>query len=240
MAKRIAELCLLLVFFFSLYKLVGIGYQYYRGDQVYDTAVESFVTEETEPSLPFSKKVDFEALQKTNPEVVGWICIPNTAVNYPVLYTNNNQYYLKHTYNRAYSDFGSIFIAAECSPDGCQKHTIVYGHNTKNGSMFGSLKKYKDASFFRNHPYIYILQPNRLLEYRVVSAYTAETSDDIYSVHPKHFKKWLQSVVSLSTVPTDYTVTGTEQVLTLSTCTSRTKTERFVVNGVLQETYSLS
>ena len=231
----------------AVIRLAYIGYNYYKGDQIYDNAVAEYVEENPNPvadgqtTIDLGFQVDFKKLYKTNEEIIGWIYIPDTPVNYPLLYTDNNSYYLKHTYEKEYSDFGSIFLATECSSDFSDTHSLIYGHNTKNNSMFGSLKKYKDSAYLKEHPYFYIVQDDRVLEYKIVSAFTAETSDDIYLLtfeDDPAFITWLQNVEQLSVVDCSAPeVTGKEKVVTLSTCTSRTKTERFVVNGILENTY---
>ncbi len=241
----IAELFFLALFLVAAVRLGKMAYDYHKGDQLYQQASDSFLKEESadaNKSIDLGISVDFDALTKANADAIGWILIPDTAVNYPLMQTDNNQYYLKHTYNRTYSDFGSIFLAAECGSDFTDQHSLIYGHNTKNGSMFGSLKKYKDKSYLEAHPYLYIIQKDQILEYKIVSAFTAETSDDIYLLSfasDGDYFYWLQRMVALSEVETGtQELTTDTRVLTLSTCTSRTETERFTVNAILNQVYS--
>ncbi len=243
----ILEMLFLLIFLIAAFELGKMAYDYHKGDQLYDTVSEEYVSETSsgtpaqDNTINLGVSIDHAGLKVANPDTLGWILIPDTPVNYPLMAPDNNNYYLKHTFTRSYSDFGSIFLAAECKPDLTDPHILIYGHNTKNGSMFGSLKKYKDATYAKAHPYIYILQDNRVLEYKIVSCFTAETSDDIYLLSFENEQSrfyWLQSVVALSVVDFGYhNVTGQEQMLTLSTCTSRTKTERFVVNAIYNRTF---
>ncbi len=241
----IAELFFLALFLVAAVRLGMMAYDYHKGDQLYQQASDSFLKEEnsdSNASIDLGISVDFDALTKTNADAIGWILIPDTAVNYPLMQTENNEYYLKHTYNRTYSDFGSIFLAAECGSDFADQHSLIYGHNTKNGSMFGSLKKYKDKSYLEAHPYLYIIQKDQILEYKIVSAFTAETSDDIYLLSfasDGDYFYWLQRMVALSEVEAETPALSADtRVLTLSTCTSRTETERFTVNAILNQVYS--
>lgn len=231
-----------LLFLVAAVQLGKMAYDYYQGDKLYDKATEEYLRSDSSKQEGPGITVDFAALKEVNPEIIGWIVIPDTAVNYPLLQTTDNNYYLKHTYDRTYSDFGSIFLASECTFDFSDLHTLIYGHNTKNGSMFGSLKKYKDKAYLEAHPNIYIVQENRILEYKIISAFTAETSDDVYLLSfatEGDYYYWLQKITALSEVES-----GTEElpvdskVITLSTCTSRTQTERFTVNAVLSQVYS--
>ncbi len=242
----IAELFFLALFLVAAVRLGKMAYDYYKGDQLYQQASDAFLKEESPSTdnnvIDLGISVDFDALTKTNADAIGWILIPDTAVNYPLMQTENNQYYLKHTYNGTYSDFGSIFLATECGSDFSDQHSLIYGHNTKNGSMFGSLKKYKDKAYLEAHPYLYIIQKDQILEYKIISAFTAETSDDIYLLSfasDGDYFYWLQRMVALSEVEAAAPKLSTDtKVLTLSTCTSRTETERFTVNAVLNHVYS--
>ncbi|MBO7682623.1 MAG: class B sortase, partial [Clostridia bacterium] len=140
------------------------------------------------------------------------------------------------TYTKEHSVFGSIFFSHLCSPELTDQHTLIYGHNTKNGSMFGGLKKYKEKAYFDSHPYVYLIMRGRTYQYKIVSCFTAQTSDDVYILSfmkNSDFQSWLAKLITKSDVdPGTVAITGMEQVLTLSTCTSRTKTERFTVNAI--------
>ncbi|MDO5448684.1 MAG: class B sortase [Clostridia bacterium] len=210
MKKRlytILEVIFIAIFVFALYELIKIGISYYRGDQIYSEA-QSKVEESTEDDT-YHFEVDLKELQKINPDIVGWIKIPDTPIDYPLLQPDNNQYYLKHTYDNVYSDFGSIFIDCYCTMD--DQNTVIYGHNTRNDSMFGSLKKYKDDDYLAAHPYVYVLYGDVEKQYEIVDRKTVEVTDSVYNT--KFDDKELEN----------------DKFITLSTCTSRTMTERFVI-----------
>lgn len=235
------EVFFAIIFLFAVFQTGRILYDYHKGDSFYEDSQDQFLTETdtpaADPGVPdLGFQVDLNALQKVNPDVKGWIYIPDTAVSYPLLWSKSDNTYLRTTYTGEHSVFGSIFFSHQCAPDLSDQHTIIYGHNTKNGSMFGGLKEYKKADYFRSHPYVYLIMKGRTYQYRIVSCFTANTSDDVYILgFPKNtdFQKWLAKLVVNSDVdPGTVAITGTEQVLTLSTCTSRTKTERFVVNAI--------
>ncbi|MDD6807077.1 MAG: class B sortase [Oscillospiraceae bacterium] len=235
MKKRIyaiLEVLFLFIFVFSAYKIYDIFANYNEGDSIYEDAQDTFIS--TKPEAEETEfSVDFEKLKETNKEILGWIYIPDTPVSYPLLQTDNNQYYLKHTYNHTYSDFGSIFIDTNCSPELTDDNTIIYGHNTKNGSMFGSLKKYKDINYLKEHPNIYIIYEDAKYTYEIISEFTTDTSYKVYSTNfgtRQKFRDWQKEIIGKSVNNTsDITPTGEEKLITLSTCTSRTETERFVV-----------
>lgn len=210
MKKRlltILEVLFIALFVFSLVQLVKIGVNYYRGDKIYSEAQSK--VEEAKDEEAYHFEVDLKELQKINPDIVGWIKIPDTPIDYPLLLPDNNQYYLKHTYDNIYSDFGSIFIDCYTTMD--DQNTIIYGHNTRNDSMFGSLKKYKDDDYLESHPYVYLLYGDTEKQYEIVDRRTVEVTDPVYNT--KFDDKELEN----------------DKFITLSTCTSRTKTERFVI-----------
>ncbi len=242
MKKRVytfLEIVFICVFIFAAYKMYTIIANYNEGDEIYEDA-QSTYTSSDEENEDEELKIDFEKLKETNKEILGWIYIPDTPVSYPLLHTNNNQYYLKHTYNHTYSDFGSIFINSTSSIDLTDDNTIVYGHNTKNGSMFGSLKKYKDNDYLKEHPYIYIIYEDYTYTYEIVSEFTTDTSYKVYTTMfdtRQDFRDWQKemyanAVNNYGEIKPD----GKEKIVTLSTCTSRTETERFVVIGRLINT----
>lgn len=242
----ILEILFALVFLFALIQAGRILYDYHKGDSFYEDSQETYLkdtgtsaVEETSHDLGF--KVDLRAIQAVNPDVKGWIYIPDTPVSYPLLWSKSDDTYLRHTYTKEYSVFGSIFFSHLSSPDLTDMHTLIYGHNTNNGAMFGSLKKYKDQAYFEAHPYIYLIMGDRTYQYAIKSCFTAQTSDDVYILtfaKNTDFQNWLAKLITKSVVdPGTVAISGAEKVLTLSTCTSRTKTERFVVNAILADSW---
>lgn len=246
MKKRIytiLEIMFIALFIISAYKLYTIYQNYSKGDEIYDESAKTYLDIE-KPSDDTDDKdsafsVDFDALKEENSETLGWILIEDTPVSYPLMQTDNNDYYLKHTYNRIYSDFGSIFIDYRCSSDLSDKNTIIYGHNTKNDSMFGSLKKYKDAAYLEQHPFIYLIYEDYVYKYAIFSMFTTTTSSNVYTLDfesAADYRQWIRDMHSHSVVDTgEYKPTGKEKIITLSTCTSRTETERFVILAIQVE-----
>ncbi|MBO4383498.1 MAG: class B sortase [Clostridia bacterium] len=243
MLLTVLEVLFALIFLFAVFQAGRILYSYHEGDSFYEDSQDQFLTETDTPASEggvgpeaLGFQVDLAGLQKVNPDVKGWIYIPDTAVSYPLLWSKSDNTYLRTTYTGEHSVFGSIFFSHQCSPELTDQHTIIYGHNTKNGSMFGGLKEYKKKDYFYAHPYVYLIMKGTTYQYRVVSCFTANTSDDVYILSfakNTDFQKWIAKLVVQSDVdPGTVAITGMEQVLTLSTCTSRTKTERFVVNAI--------
>ena len=116
-------------------------------------AEEGEAPEETETS-PVS--VDFEALRQLGGDVIGWICLPDTVINYPVVQGRDNSYYLDHFPDGTSSVGGSIFADCACPSDFSGQNTILYGHNMRDGSMFALIDDYIDPAFCEAHPFFYL------------------------------------------------------------------------------------
>lgn len=122
---------------------------------------------------------DLSELFAENSECIGWLCIPNTTVNYPVMYTPNApQKYLRRNFYGEYSQSGVPFLDYRCSPD--SGDLLIYGHNMKNGTMFSDLKKYLDADFLSSHQTIELQIANSLYRYTVTEIKVTDTSDKWY------------------------------------------------------------
>jgi len=167
--------------------------------------------------------VDFDKLKGVNPEVVGWIIIENTTVSYPVLQGSDNDYYLNRTYNNRSSSYGSIFVDYRLSAGFDIDHTVIYGHNMRNSSMFGQLLKYSGRSFWEARPCFHILTPEGMLKYEIFSAYKAEVDSATYQVgfyDDAGKQAWLDTLVSWSDVDMGVRPEAGDDIVTLSTCTS--------------------
>ena len=154
------------IFGFALYKLITIYAEYQQGEEAYEE-LEDFVEQpqdatkdsdgQTEKEPDKEKfRVDFDGLKAVNPDVVAWIVIPGLDISYPVVQGEDNAYYLQHLFTRETNSSGSIFVDFHNRPDFMDQNTIIYGHNMKNGSMFGSLKRYWDNEYYREHSSFYL------------------------------------------------------------------------------------
>ena len=235
----IVETLLIGVFIFAAANLGDIMANYHKGDQIYSESEQYFKYEDDkqEDGQAIEKyTIDINSLQKINPDIFAWIYIKDTKVSYPVLQCDNNEKYLKRTYNNLKSDFGSIFLDYRNSRNLDDRYPFIYGHNTKNGSMFGSLKKYKDIGYYKEHPTISLVLEDKTYIYEIFSAYTTEVDSPTYSftyTDDNEYQTFLNKITDFSVIDTKVKPTAMDKVITLSTCTSRTETERFVVHAKL-------
>lgn len=114
-----------------------------------------------EEAKTYVSPIRFDELKKINPEVVGWIKIEGTAINYPIVQTADNETYLHKDFEGRENSAGAIYLDFESESDFSGKHNIIYGHHRKDGSMFKDLIKYKDEAFFREHDKIVVYTPEK-------------------------------------------------------------------------------
>ncbi|MCI8418349.1 MAG: class B sortase [Lachnospiraceae bacterium] len=198
--------------------------------------------EDVDLSLRRENTVDFGSLQEKNEDIYAWITVPGTQVDYPVLqHPTQDSYYLDHTVERAEGLPGSIYSEAVHPKDFSAVHTVLYGHNMKNGTMFGSLHSYEDETFFQENPYIYVFLPDKTLLYQIYGAvrfsdaylpeycnYEDEAAFTAYVEEMRNASGWTDPEVE---------VPFGSRILTLSTCIANDSAHRYLVTGVLIDTY---
>lgn len=189
---------------------------------------------------PAQNQVDFDELQKINPDIYAWIQIPETNINYPILQsvTEADDYYLNTTIDGKIGYPGSIYTEKYNSTSFSDPVTVVYGHNMKEGTMFADLHNYTDKTFFDSNPYIYIYLPDKTLKYQI---FAAVAFDDRYILGNYNFRdkddfqKYLDELRSSidGNVNQNVQVTQESKILTLSTCISEYPNQRWLVNATL-------
>lgn len=123
---------------------------------------------------PYASPIDFDELIRENPDTVGWIKMPGTRIDYPIVQGTDNDFYLNHDFYGKKSAGGVIYLDYESQGDFLGRNSILYGHNMKNGSMFKDLVRYKDEAFFKEHRYFTIYTPEREIQLRAVACYYGE------------------------------------------------------------------
>ena len=225
---------------FSAYKLITIFLDYKKGTDTYGEVASTVITFTNEISTDNAElpiKVDFDALKKINPDVVGWLYCKDTKINYPIVQTNNNEYYLHKMVNGEYNFAGTLFADYRCEKDFAGLNTIVYGHSMKNGSMFGQLPKYRKQDFYDSHPTMWLLTPDKTYKVELLAGQLTASDSDAYDIinKPDVLNKYLKTAVNQSTFKTKSSVDDAEKILILSTCSYENENARFVVIGKLVE-----
>ena len=184
----ITRICLIVCLVAALAGIGGLvyyGWGYISARHTYsdiekqaDVTITMDVAEGTDEIPHIS--IDWDALKKVSPNIVGWIYIPDTKVNYPIVQASDNDYYLYRDANGKSSRSGSIFMDCDCAADFSDKHSVIYGHSMQDGSMFRCLLKYPEGDFWEQHPYIYLVTPDNVTHRLLIfSAYTERSSSEM-------------------------------------------------------------
>lgn len=239
-----------IVFVFSAYKLIGIYLEYHKGDKEYDSILEEMIEIQSSESLESENKeevqtpkvhttlkVDFNKLRKVNQEVVAWIQFDEPEqINYPLVHAADNDKYLSTTFEGKKHSFGAIFIDAGNEGDFSDYNTFIYGHNMKNGSMFGQLRKFKTKDYYEQNPYFYIYTPDgKEVKYQIFAVCIVEDTSKSYERfynNDEEYLDYLKYVKSIACYDTGVEVTAESRIVSLSTCTNVTDTQRLLVHGV--------
>jgi len=226
---------------FCIYQLIGIYFSYKKADDEYAEIEQKYVIEiDSEQEIvgedieKIENPVDFAGLKNQNEDVVGWLKIDGIKLSYPIMQSVDNEYYLNHTFQKNTHFAGSIFMDCENSPDFSDYNIILYGHNMKNGSMFGSLKKYQSKEFFAQNPFFWIYTPEKIYKYKVFSCREVSIHSGSYQIQfedRKDFSSYIYDAAKASFVKHDIPSYEKDAIVTLSTCTNNSS-NRFIVQGL--------
>lgn len=227
---------------FSGVKLWDIYREYDDGDKLYHEYASKFIIDTVEASEVEDEQekeqanfsINFDALLAENQDIVGWIYSEATPINYPMVQSSDNDFYLRRLLDGSYNIAGSIFIDYRNSPDLSDDfNTIIYGHNMKNGSMFGTLKEYKNQEYYDKHSLIYIYTPEGNYSIELIAGYQTDIYSNIYKIPEttEELQDLYEEIVELSTFKTDIQLEEGDKLLTLSTCTDGADISRYVLIG---------
>lgn len=258
------------VIVFSIYKLISIQLSYKEANDEYAALNEEYAYEEEDdepagevvviqPSVIDQTggsadelnsqdgeyprlHINYEALTEINDDFRAWLRVPVLDISYPVVRADNNEHYLNYTFEGKWNGAGCLFIDYENSDDFSDYNTYIYGHNMKNGSMFGSLKRFRtETDLCATNPYFYLYTEEMVYKYEIFAYYRTEydsdrfmlvTTEDEYDYYMKSARQY-----SLYTPDHDIDFSGRPNVVTLSTCSGTSGTKRLIVHGVLIATY---
>lgn len=181
--------------------------------------------------------IDFDRLKDINPDAVGYILSENTRINYPLVQGRDNSYYLNRLVSNEVNKLGSIFMDYRNQRDFSDGHTLIYGHNMKDGSMFNDLELYKEPSYYPDHKAIYLLTKNQIFRLDIFAAYLTKPQKigQIYfNFDTKDARETYISEAKRLSKFKSYVVLSEENIIvSLFTCDYATEDSRFVVIGKL-------
>ena len=251
MLVSIAALC------FSGYQIIMIAREYAEGTDLYDDVAQQAVVSAAPSSRPVSSEapskpdvpapeevepaeeaapisVDFAPLLQQNQDVIGWIYCEGTPINYPVVQSDDNEYYLRRLLDGTRNDSGTIYMDYRNSADMSDRNTYIYGHNMKNESMFGTLLHYSDQSFYEEHPAIWYFTPEQAFRIEPIAAMVVDPDSDTYNMlaeDKESLDAHLEWLLPQSELQTGADLSSVERIVTLSTCAYDYEDARYVVVG---------
>lgn len=181
--------------------------------------------------------VDFEALLEKNSDTAAWVYCPDTVINYPIMHTEDNKKYLEHLTDGSFSYWGTLFADYRNSGDFFDPLTVVYGHNMRDKTMFGSLSNYSRQKYYESHPIWYLETPEHSYKIVLFSGYTTPSNGLIYNTLSGHgtLADVLEEASRETRFDSGLTVPEGAQVIVFSTCSAEFSEARFVLLGYLEE-----
>ncbi len=259
---RIGVLCCIVGLVVGLSNLWSIQNEYDIGTNVYEqlrqeylvSSQSSFQKKQDAPSVSSqhsdhvwkgdesgeiqdTRVVDFAALKEINADIAAWIFCADTAIDYPVVHGKDNEYYLTHLFTGEKNAAGSIFLDYRNNPDFSDRHSVIYGHNMKNGTMFASLTKYRNPEYFYDHPEIFFYTLEKEYSIKIFSGYSAGLEDEAWRLgftSDEDFEAWVLQEKEKSYFKSEVEPSAEDRIVTLSTCINENEDKRFIIHGILE------
>lgn len=231
MASNVILFCLFAIIIVCAYNIGTTLYKYHVGQKTYGDIAKLVKADEDF----FTGDIDFDALKNVNSDVIGWIHLYDTPINYPVVQTTNNDTYLTKMFNGEYGGGGTIFADYRNQNPFKDFGTILYGHHMRDGSMFKALKKFKDEEYAKNHSTFELVTPEGKYRLEVVAFLNIPADSDVYNIVSATEASEKEEYTSILKNNAVYTMgsgfTSSDTLVLLSTCAYEYDAARYVVVG---------
>ncbi len=177
-------------------------------------------------------KANFVALAEINPDVVGWLSLEDTVINYPIVQGSDNEYYLHHLFTKEYNNTGCIFMDVDNAKDFSDLNTVLYAHHMRNGSMFAELEGYRDQEYYDTHRELVLQTPSGNYLVEPFAGLLTDGYSDYIQIgfqDSDSFLSYVNQMRSQSTFQSDVTITAEDRILTMSTCRYDVENGRYAV-----------
>ena len=249
--SKTARIILVVVRVLCLGVAIFSGYQLYTGLKSYNEAGNTYdnlrknavVKQDDDSDDVASETINYEQLLQQNADFAGWLTLPNSNVDYPVVFGASvdterygNDYYLRHLFDGTYNVSGTVFIDYNNGRDFTHKNTVIYGHHMLNDSMFADIEKYKDQSYYDSHKEIYFDTPDAKYTIYPVAGYLTTGTGDYVQFDfsgDQEFLNYVDRFVSGSTFKSEQTIEASDQIVMFSTCSYDVDDGRYVLVGKL-------
>lgn len=231
----IIELILVVIFLFSCYKIFTKLNAYKTDGKTYDAVRQEYIEEVQKSPENIDYKGLYNKLKESNTDYRGWITVENTDIDYPIVQGTDNDFYLKHDFNKKESISGCVFMdyLNEVDKD---DNIILYGHNMRNGSMFSKLQNFKENEFFYQNNKVIIKDEAGEHTYEVFSVYVLKPGDKLGKINyssADEFNEYIKFIKNKSFYASDIKVEKGDKILTLVTCTYEIDDARTIVHAKL-------
>lgn len=232
--KNILLIICVIVFIFSAYKIYQIIIEDKKSENL-NNELKNYISydninKENITDNDVTIAIDFEELKNTNKDIIGWIYSENEKINYPVAQSTDNDYYLRRLLNGEYNRAGTIFMDYKNSKDLSDKVTIIFGHNMKNETMFGTLTNYKKQEYYDENKNLYYFTPEKSYKIELFSGFTTDSESNIYK-QTEFTDKDLEEFKERSDFTSNVNITKEDKIMILSTCSYEYENSRYVLMG---------
>lgn len=214
---------------FNAYMIIKGANEYNRGTDTYkqiqEYAIRTDVAED-------EKRIDFEALKQVNPEVIGWLSLKDTVIDYPVVKGSDNDYYLNHLYTGEWNSLGTLFVDFRNRELFEDQVSVIYGHSMLNGSMFFILERYKRQSFYDEHKELIFETPDKTYSFEPIAGMTVDAKVPFLQFNfdtTNDYDSYIRSFIQRSTFKTDAEFTADNKTIMLIKCSDDFEDARYVL-----------
>ena len=228
MVYYIIDIFVVIIIIFCLYKIGNWFYDNYKVKKAKDSYKD---TQDKVDDIDISKvkedTISIKELKKENEDTVAWLKVNNTKISYPIVRSTDNEYYLNKSFDKSYNSAGWIFMDYKNKLDGTDKNIVIYGHNRKNGDMFGTLKTTLKEEWYTNkdNKEILLITENEIQRYEVFSVYEIKNEEYYITTNfiDKNYSDFLNTIKNRSIYDFNTNVSEDKNILTLSTCSNNDK-----------------
>lgn len=246
--NNLKKIIILIVFFIFVFIMIISGIQIYRwikenkeSNEIIRDIQNAILIDENRDNVE-KYNINFKSLKEKNSDTISWLKVNGTDIEYPVVKTTNNDYYLTHSFDKSYNSAGWVFMDYKNKSDGTDNNIVIYAHNRRDGSLFGTLKKILTEEWQNNTDNFIIpfITENEKVECQVFSVYKIENEDYYITTNfgtDDEFQNFIDKIKLRSLKDFNIDVTSDDKILTLSTCADNNN-YRVVLHAVFLETPS--
>ena len=225
-AGYVIMVCLIGIIAVSGWRVYTILHNYKISRDIYDKIADVAMPD------GFTGDIDFDALRKINPDIVGWIYYEGTNINYPIVQGSDNDYYLHITFEGSWAIGGTLFVDAITEAPFNQFNTIVYGHHMQDHTMFGDIQELKDTEYCKKHPQFELITPEGKYHLRICAFLNQPADSAIYTTNFKEDEgkqQYINLITGLANYITSETMNVDDRLVVLSTCAYEYQDARYMV-----------